>query len=65
MNFILWIYFKNKTYNYDEACEALKKNHLYEVRLDDGSIYKYGHSWLYQAIPAADLEDIKKLLTSE
>lgn len=46
--------------DYIERCEYLKSIGLYEVELD-GKPYKYGHSWLYQEIPADDLNAIKAL----
>lgn len=54
----------NKKYDYAEVCDYLKSINLYEVKLD-GSIYKYGHAWLYEPIPQDDLKAIRKLLTSE
>jgi hypothetical protein len=48
-------------YDYTAACEVLKAAGMYEVEVD-GKPYKYGHSWLFRAIPAEDLNDIKTLL---
>lgn len=48
---------KYNIYEYNQACELLKKHGLYE---DHG--YRYGSGWLYRAIPAEDLEAIYKLL---
>jgi hypothetical protein len=49
--------YKNNRYDYSEACEYLKSVNLYD---DNG--YKYGHSWLYRAIPEEDLKDIESIL---
>ena len=48
-------------YDYRKVCEYLKSIGLYEVELD-GKPYKYGHAWLYRAIPENDLELIKKII---
>jgi hypothetical protein len=56
---------KGKRFDYTEACEYLKEKGLYEVDTEiDGRImtYKYGHSWLYNPIPEADLLRIKKIM---
>lgn len=56
---------KLKTYganNYNESCDYLKSVNLYEVTVDNKP-YKYGHSWLYEAIPDDDLNMIKMLIT--
>lgn len=47
-------------YSYDAACDYLKSIGLYEVEYN-GKPYKYGHSWIYRAIPENDLNEIKKL----
>lgn len=38
--------------NYDEICNALKNAGLYEVVRADGTLYKYGHAWILEPIPA-------------
>lgn len=48
-------------YTYEGACSHLKEKGLYEVMLD-GAPYKYGHAWLYRAIPEGDLQEIRELL---
>jgi hypothetical protein len=48
--------------DYSKACDYLKSVNLYEV-MHEGKLYKYGHSWLYEEIPAEDLKAIKDLLT--
>lgn len=47
-------------YDYNEVCEFLKSVGLYEVEYE-GNPYKYGHGWIYRAIPQNDLEEIKAL----
>lgn len=48
--------------DYSKVCDYLKSINLYEV-MHEGKVYKYGHSWLYEEIPAEDLKEIKDLLT--
>lgn len=48
-------------YDYTKACEYLKSINLYEVE-HEGKPYKYGHGWIYRAIPNEDLELIKKII---
>jgi len=52
---------KEKGYSGDYAkdCEYLKSIGLYEVKLEDGSMHKYGTGWLYREIPADIIEKIK------
>ena len=57
-------YFSDKRFDYEEACQALKDNNLYEVEYE-GKPYKYGHGWLYEAIPEEDLDTIVNLLTGK
>ena len=45
--------------DYDKACEYLKSVDLYK----DENDYVYGSSWLYEAIPDEDLNEIKALLS--
>ena len=54
-------------YDYNAACEMLKKRGLYEVPLNcrligtrnaDGMPYKYGHGWVIEDIPNDDLKKI-------
>ena len=51
-------------YDYSEVCEELKKMGAYEVE-HEGEMYKYGHKWLFRAIPEDDLIKIRKLLAEE
>lgn len=46
---------------FDAQCEALAGVGLLDV-VYAGKSYRYGSSWLYREIPAADLEKIEKLL---
>lgn len=46
---------------YDEACEYLKSINLYEVEYN-GKPYKYGHGWLYQALPENVLSRITEII---
>lgn len=50
--------------NYTVDCELLKKHNLYEVEVD-GKPYKYGHGWLYRAIPKKDFNKILTILDKE
>lgn len=50
--------------SYTVDCEILKRNGLYEVEVD-GKPYKYGHGWLYRAIPEKDLNKIRVILDKE
>ena len=43
--------------NYQEACDLLKKHHLYK---DNG--YRYGSGWLYRSIPENDLKKIIEII---
>ena len=52
-------------FDYTKDCEYLKGINLYEVTLNDGSLYRYGHGWLYREIPENDLNTIKLLLSNE
>lgn len=52
---------QGNTYDHTKACDYLKEIGLYEVDLN-GEKYKYGHSWLYEEIPAEDLEEIKLII---
>ena len=45
-------------YDYNDACEKLRAAGLYEI---DG--YKYGHGWIYRAIPEDDLRKIRIMLS--
>ena len=49
-------------YAYDKACQVLKEHGLYEVMLN-GEPYRYGHKWLYRAIPEDDLQEIRSLFS--
>lgn len=49
---------KHKAFTYDEDCKYLEHIGLLN---DDG--YEYGSSWLYEAIPDEDLNEIKALLS--
>ena len=57
-------------YDYEKACEMLKKCALYEVPLNAdligtrkayGKPYKYGQGWVIENIPENDLEEIRNL----
>ncbi len=37
--------------DYTKQCEHLKKLGLYEVRLENGNLYKYGYSWWARKLP--------------
>lgn len=50
--------------NYSVDCELLKRHGLYEVEVD-GKPYKYGHGWLYRAIPESDLNKIRAILDKD
>lgn len=50
--------------SYTVDCELLKRHGLYEVEVD-GKPYKYGHSWLYRAIPESDLNKIRAILDKD
>ena len=50
--------------NYSVDCELLKRHGLYEVEVD-GKPYKYGHGWLYRAIPEKDLNKIRAILDKD
>ena len=41
---------------YSEKCEALKSVGLYEVTLEDGTLYEYGTKWLTREVPQDVLE---------
>jgi hypothetical protein len=56
----LWEEQGNK-YDYTKVCEYLKSINIYEVNYE-GKPYKYGHSWLYRAIPENDLQEIRALM---
>lgn len=50
--------------SYTVDCELLKRHGLYEVEVD-GKPYKYGHGWLYRAIPEKDLNKIRAILDKD
>ena len=50
--------------SYSVDCELLKRHGLYEVEVD-GKPYKYGHGWLYRAIPESDLNKIRAILDKD
>jgi hypothetical protein len=50
--------------SYTVDCELLKRHGLYEVEVD-GKPYKYGHAWLYRAIPEFDLNKIRAILDKD
>lgn len=60
-------------YDYSAACEMLKERGLYEIpytglacgRKYSGELYRYGHGWLVQEIPADVLQSMICLLTGE
>ncbi len=53
-----WVAEGNK-YEYDAACELLKKENLYQVKS-----YKYGHEWCFKIIPEADVKLIQHIMTT-
>lgn len=60
-------YFKKigERYSYDKACDYLKGVGLYEVIMEDGSKFKYGHKWLYEPIPENDLNIINDIINGK
>ena len=48
--------------DYEKCCEYLKSVGMYEVELEDGTMYKFGHGWLTQPIPEDELEKIEKII---
>ena len=50
--------------SYTVDCELLKRHGLYEVEVD-GKPYKYGHAWLYRAIPENDMNKIRAILDKD
>lgn len=50
--------------SYTVDCELLKRHGLYEVKVD-GKPYKYGHAWLYRAIPENDMNKIRAILDKD
>ena len=54
---------KGNRYDYTAVCDMLRGLGLYEVEVD-GKPYKYGHSWLYRAIPEGDLDRINEIIAS-
>lgn len=47
---------------YDWACHILKERGLYEVPHPvTGKPYRYGHEWLYRALPVAVVEEVKAI----
>lgn len=52
---------QGNVYNYEEACDYLKRVGLYEVN-HNGNPYKYGHGWIYEPIPQYDLDRIYAIL---
>ena len=50
--------------SYTVDCELLKRHGLYEVEVD-GKPYKYGHAWLYRAIPESDMNKIRAILDKD
>ena len=49
---------------YTVDCELLRRHGLYEVEVD-GKPYKYGHGWLYRAIPENDMNKIRAILDKD
>lgn len=45
--------------DYDKDCEYLRSIGLYEVKLEDATMYKYGTGWIYRKIPADIIKKIK------
>jgi hypothetical protein len=50
--------------SYDDACAFLKSKGLYQVE-HNGKEYKYGHAWLYEAVPDSVLEFFSTLPEEE
>jgi hypothetical protein len=48
--------------DYKKCCEYLKSVGMYEVELEDGTMYKFGSGWLTQPIPEDELEKIEKII---
>ncbi|MBR3518256.1 MAG: hypothetical protein IKO10_18290 [Lachnospiraceae bacterium] len=48
--------------DYEKCCEYLKSVGMYEVELEDGTMYKFGCGWLTQPIPEEDLQKIEKII---
>ena len=51
--------------NYEELCSALKTAGLYEVIRADGTLYKYGHAWLFESVPTDVLQFLDSLPVSD
>lgn len=57
-------------YDYTEACEMLKAAGLYEIPFTGltvgkrytGELYKYGHGWVVEELPAAVVDRVTELL---
>jgi hypothetical protein len=56
---------EHKRANYDEICSALKTAGLYEVIRADGTLYKYGHAWLFESVPTDVLQFLDSLPVSD
>lgn len=64
-----WLSMGNE-YDYTAACEMLKNRGLYDMpfygitigKRYNGELYKYGHGWVVNEIPADDLKNIENLL---
>lgn len=51
--------------DYEELCSALKTAGLYEVIRADGALYKYGHGWIFEPVPADVLQFLDSLPVSD
>ena len=51
--------------SYDELCDALKNAGLYEIVQADGTLYKYGHAWLFEPVPTDVLQFLDSLPVSD
>ncbi len=50
---------------YDELCGVLKTAGLYEIVKSDGTLYKYGHDLLFEAVPDDVLQFLDSLPVSD
>jgi hypothetical protein len=56
-----WLKNSGQRYDYEKACEYLKKINLYEVE-HNGQPYKYGHGWIAFEIPRETIERITEII---
>lgn len=50
--------------DYEERCKFLAEKKLLEVKLKNGTLYKYGTGWLYNELPVQFVNELKNIIAN-